>query len=121
MVDCFATEYRIDCPLIRFFYESVDNQQNLTINKAERKDTGKYRIEAENCVGKAHAEFDVNIMSVPTICGGPIEVLGVTNSTIDISWKKPADDGGTPLTGYVVEKRDARKATWTLALKVLMR
>jgi len=102
----------------RFFYESVDNQQNLTINKAERKDTGKYRIEAENCVGKAHAEFDVNIMSVPTICGGPIEVLGVTNSTIDISWKKPADDGGTPLTGYVVEKRDARKATWTLALKV---
>jgi len=102
----------------RFFYESVDNQQNLTINKAQRKDSGKYQIDAENCVGKTNAQFDVNIMSVPSICGGPLEILGVTNSTIDISWNKPADDGGTPLTSYIVEKRDARKATWSLALKL---
>ena len=30
-----------------------------------------------------------------------------------VAWETPEDDGGDAITGYKVEKRDAKKNTWT--------
>lgn len=32
-----------------------------------------------------------------------------------MAWKAPESDGGAPLTGYVIEKREGSRKTWTRA------
>ncbi len=34
---------------------------------------------------------------------------------ITIAWEKPKSDGGSPITGYIVEKRDVKKSSWVNA------
>ena len=36
----------------------------------------------------------------------------VTKDTAALSWDAPSGNGGSPLTGYVIEKRDASKKNW---------
>lgn len=38
---------------------------------------------------------------------GPLEVSDITPETCCLSWKPPLDDGGSPVTNYVVEKLEA--------------
>lgn len=35
-----------------------------------------------------------------------------TKEYVDLVWQAPADDGGAPITGYVVEKKDSLSAKW---------
>lgn len=39
-------------------------------------------------------------------------VLEVTRHHVHLSWEAPEHDGGSPLTGYQVEKRDVSRKTW---------
>lgn len=36
-----------------------------------------------------------------------------TNNSITLGWSKPRSDGGTPVTGYVIEKREKGENKWT--------
>ena len=35
----------------------------------------------------------------------------------DLKWKPPRDDGGSPITGYIIEIRDKSRRQWKEALK----
>jgi titin len=37
----------------------------------------------------------------------------IKEDSVTLTWKPSRSDGGSPLTGYVVEKRDVRKTTWS--------
>lgn len=50
---------------------------------------------------------------VPTAPEGPLEVTDITSDTALLHWKPPKDDGGIDLTGYIIERRDAKHAVWT--------
>lgn len=45
----------------------------------------------------------------PTKPEGPIVVDAVLKSAVIISWKPPKDDGGSMITNYIVEKREAKE------------
>lgn len=40
------------------------------------------------------------------------KVLEVTRQHVHLTWEAPEHDGGSPLTGYQVEKRDMSRKTW---------
>lgn len=44
---------------------------------------------------------------------GPVETLDTTSSLIVIKWKPPKDDGGSPVTNYVIERQQAGHSLWT--------
>ena len=47
----------------------------------------------------------------PSVPVGPLDITDVTESTAKLSWKPPTNDGGQPITDYLVEVRE--RSTWT--------
>lgn len=43
---------------------------------------------------------------------GPLEVSDVHKDGCKLKWKKPKDDGGEPIEGYLVEKYDPDTGVW---------
>lgn len=37
---------------------------------------------------------------------------------MDLKWEKPANDGGAPITAYIVEKKDRDTGKWVKAVEV---
>ena len=46
-----------------------------------------------------------------------LEITEVQRNSITLKWSPPTYDGGAPITGYVIEKRDMKRPTWTSAGK----
>lgn len=44
-----------------------------------------------------------------------LRVKEVWTNFITISWDAPEKDGGSPITGYIIEKRDALRPMWLKA------
>jgi len=45
----------------------------------------------------------------------PFTSKPLTKDSLELSWKQPDSDGGSPITGYLIEKRDGKSysARWT--------
>lgn len=80
----------------------------------------EFRVMAENQYGqsepaqtlepiKARHPFD------PPGAPGVPRSLETTESSITVTWTKPRHDGGSPITGYVLEKRLITEDKWTKA------
>ena len=37
---------------------------------------------------------------------------------VDLKWEKPIKDGGAPITGYIIEKREKGSPKWVKACEV---
>lgn len=44
-----------------------------------------------------------------------VRVSDVSKTAVNLSWQKPPYDGGSKITGYIVEKRDLPNGRWTKA------
>jgi len=42
----------------------------------------------------------------------------VTSTEMSFSWKPPKSDGGRPLLGYIVDRKDSKSPTWSGSEKV---
>ena len=92
--------------------ENEDYNTKFSISDTIRKDTGTYTIRAENESGFDEALVEVIILDKPGKPEGPLEVSDVHKEGCKLKWKKPKDDGGLPLTGYVIEKQEAGTGRW---------
>jgi len=54
----------------------------------------------------------VLVSAAPSRPQGPLKVSDVTKNGCKLKWDKPEDDGGKPVSGYVVEKLDTATGRW---------
>ena len=77
-----------------------------------RADAGNYNVVVKNSQGHDEVEVRLNVLAAPTAPLGPLEVSGVTPNSCKLSWKKPADDGGSQITAYSVERKELDRDVW---------
>uniref|UniRef100_A0A8D2J9P1 Titin n=1 Tax=Varanus komodoensis TaxID=61221 RepID=A0A8D2J9P1_VARKO len=77
----------------------------------------EFRVSAENIVGvgKASKVSECYVARDPCDPPGCPEAIVVKRSSITLQWTKPEYDGGSKITGYVVEKRDLPDGRWMKA------
>uniref|UniRef100_A0A8C9VI80 Uncharacterized protein n=1 Tax=Scleropages formosus TaxID=113540 RepID=A0A8C9VI80_SCLFO len=92
--------------------EKTPNQSCLHLNKCQRKDGGEIKLRVKNECSVVEAISRLIVLDKPTNPQGPIEVLENSASCIEIKWKPPKDDGGSPLKGYVLERQQVGRNTW---------
>lgn len=53
-----------------------------------------------------------SILGVPSAPTGPLDIIDVQRTSITIKWKPPKNDGGSPIVGYIVEKKHPSSFLW---------
>jgi titin len=91
--------------------DSGDTYSTLTVLGVEGEEGGRYEAKVENIAGSARQAFDVVIKSVP-LPPSSLRVTSIQRDAVTLSWEEPDDDGGVPITGYVIERSDATRGGW---------
>lgn len=92
--------------------DNIDYNTKFFVLRAKRAQSGKYTIIAKNEVGEDQAEIDISVLGKPSAPKGPLDVSDVTKHGCKLKWKKPDDDGGTPIDHYEIEKLDPLTGQW---------
>lgn len=90
----------------RIKHETTDIASIFYNKCAKRSDTGSYTIKLTNSVGSDSASCRVLVVDKPQPPQGPLDVSDITPDNCSLAWKPPLDDGGSPITNYIVEKLD---------------
>jgi len=96
---------------------SIYTERNtvLSIPKADRgRDTGRYTIKLVCEAGTFEATGNVNVLDVPS---KPRNLMPdeIRAEHVKLSWMPPEDDGGTPITSYLVRYMDIDSGEWVTA------
>ncbi len=91
-----------------YLIESGKDWGRLTLKDTSGKSSGTYKVTAENSAGSDSAEFTVEVKDRPSPPPN-LRVVEVYKDFIVVAWDVPESDGGSPITGYLLEKRDAKR------------
>uniref|UniRef100_A0A8D0FTI4 Titin n=1 Tax=Strix occidentalis caurina TaxID=311401 RepID=A0A8D0FTI4_STROC len=97
----------------RVNYENTATATILTINECKRSDSGQYPLSAKNIVGEVSEVITVQVHDIPGPPTGPIKFDEISSDFVTFSWEPPLNDGGVPISNYVVEMRQTDSTTWT--------
>lgn len=98
--------------LDRLKIENEEYKTTFILQKVKRSDTGLYIVTARNDSGVDTVEVELIVISKPSKPKGPLDVSDVTAEGCKLKWDKPEDDGGEPISGYVVERMDTESGRW---------
>jgi hypothetical protein len=91
----------------RLRLETTAHETVLHNLKANRKeDNGKYTVFLNNTEGSDSAHCKVTVVDKPSPPTGPLDCSDITPDSCSLSWRPPLDDGGAPISNYVVERED---------------
>ena len=87
--------------------------RSVSIRSAERENTGVYTLTAVSGDKTVTKDVNVNVLSIPSAPTGPLVSTNIIKDSVTLEWTKPTDCGGTEVTNYIVEKREASRRSWT--------
>lgn len=96
----------------RVLIDNVDYFTKISIRPVKRDDSGEYQITASNSSGKDVHIINVTVTDKPSAPEGPLQVSDVHKHGCKLKWKRPKDDGGTPIEYYQVDKLDEDTGCW---------
>jgi len=53
--------------------------------------------------------FDIETPGPPR---GPLLVFGMIKTSFTLKWEPPENDGGSPITDYIIEMKETSRKTW---------
>lgn len=92
--------------------EAPDYYTKLVIRPTQRSDSGEYLVTATNSSGKDSVLINVVITDKPTPPKGPLQISDVHKEGCHLKWKRPLDDGGTPIEYFQIDKQDSETGCW---------
>lgn len=114
--------------------EGDGTYSRLTVGGSSAVNSGTYRIVAKNDIGEDSAEFKVivkgklsfvgpskvshrDLNNVNCIVDRPsaprnVRVTAVSPNSVTLTWDEPEQDGGSPITGYIVEKAESSRRSY---------
>ncbi len=101
-------------------YSTGSTDTTYTVIGLASTSSYRFRVEARNQVGPGGGPMTTAITPLPSAPpgapSGVSAVAGPGGGRATVSWSVPADSGGTPITGYVVQKSLASGTpVWTVA------
>lgn len=89
----------------RYSVTKMDTENGLksqiTINRAEREDSGVYKCFAENPFGRSEHVINLAVQERPDP-PNMLEVVEVSSRSVRLAWRRPFD-GNSPIIGYLVQ------------------
>uniref|UniRef100_A0AAY4B0C9 Myosin light chain kinase n=1 Tax=Denticeps clupeoides TaxID=299321 RepID=A0AAY4B0C9_9TELE len=84
---------------------SDEKSSSLLISDVRPEDAGNYTIVVRNRSGSAQHSIRLNVVDRPHPPASCPFVSQLSSSSVELSWSGPGYDGGSAITGYVVEYR----------------
>lgn len=97
---------------VRGLINTTSSATSITVERATRDDSGKYKVKLQNAAGSASLMLNVKVLDSP---GPPthIVVKDVTKTSATVTWDIPENEGGAPVKNYLVDIRDISRKGWT--------
>uniref|UniRef100_A0A674MMP7 Immunoglobulin like and fibronectin type III domain containing 1, tandem duplicate 2 n=1 Tax=Takifugu rubripes TaxID=31033 RepID=A0A674MMP7_TAKRU len=92
--------------------EKCRSQSRLLLSRCQRKDTGEIKIKLKNQHGVTEAISQLIVLDKPTPPLGPAETTESSATCVEFKWRPPKDDGGSPVTHYLMERQQVGRNTW---------
>ncbi|XP_057691708.1 titin-like [Corythoichthys intestinalis] len=113
--------------IINMAWQIVSATTVRTAIKVTKLKTGneyQFRVFAENRYGKSTPITSSIVLaqypfSVPRATGTPF-VSAVTKYSMLVEWAPPGEDGGSPVTGYYLERKEKNSILWTKLNKLAL-
>uniref|UniRef100_A0A3P9KU82 Immunoglobulin-like and fibronectin type III domain-containing protein 1 n=1 Tax=Oryzias latipes TaxID=8090 RepID=A0A3P9KU82_ORYLA len=90
-----------------------DTDSQLRLTKCQRKDSGQVKIKIKNEFGTKEALSRLIVLDKPTAPQGPVEVMESAVTSVEFKWKPPKDNGGCPVTNYIIERQQVGRNKWS--------
>ncbi|XP_012993478.3 titin [Esox lucius] len=97
----------------RLNYFLVPGGLIIDLHESTATDAGRYDICASNSSGASRSFVNIVVLDRPSAPLGPVEISDVTEDSLSLTWHPPHYDGGSPITNYIILKRETTSADWT--------
>uniref|UniRef100_A0A8D0ALQ1 Immunoglobulin like and fibronectin type III domain containing 1, tandem duplicate 3 n=1 Tax=Sander lucioperca TaxID=283035 RepID=A0A8D0ALQ1_SANLU len=92
--------------------EKSSSHSRLLLTKCQRKTTGEIKIKIKNECGTTEAISQLVVLDKPTPPLGPVDIIESSAACIDFKWRTPKDNGGSPITDYILERQQIGRNSW---------